>query len=655
MDSWLVAAAATAGCFAEYWRNHHIDRTSYPELRTRKAETESSPFCGLAPRSKRRGDVYSNGREISAVEVDSASGFDSDMVGSPGHCIDCNLTSPSSLASGFSNDPNLREDQCTKGPRMDNFSDPPRKSSLLETRYSYGHLLKPLSSLDSSIMAELYMQHVEMEEYVSTSLPSPPTAISRPLIVNQIVNRASDGFPSGTNGTMDSKLHNQTTSEKSGYVYGIPPLPKIKSLDIAKKMKFKKGNWCTGEQSLPCKMDNEKQFDSQHGPDDGAILLCLGISIGIMSSYIENQREVSKLTGLLKHTENVVQDLRDELEMNDSLTVNEIANEKNESQETYDNSIHDRERSSSSIEQKLDHLKRCYGRESYYDKVEESLESMSRIEAELEAELERMGINMNVSNLERRLSDLVELDLDFEADFAAGELRSDTVNVQALVESVSSEDSSGDPTTHSGNYAVSPRELSLRLHEVIQSRLEERVEELETALQNSQRKVKLMESEQKNSWKVSNSEWKYNEEFNCPSDPLVMKLSGEALDAYNEACKELSKTDESEEDDDAEPHIHQSNHQDELPQYDRKSADGSSLHQCPKNTTEESVHRRGRTSEDQTSRVHELLNVDFNEDECSDCDDEMEKQLIEKIVEKSKKGSYAVLNAQRIWFSSDEN
>ncbi|GMJ05807.1 hypothetical protein like AT5G61040 [Hibiscus trionum] len=621
MDSWLVAAAATAGCFAEYWRNHRMDRTSYPELRTRKAETGCGPFCGSAPGSKLRGDVYSKGRDVTAAAVDSASGFDSDMVGSLGHCIDSDLISQSSLASGFSDDPNLRKDQCSKGPRIYIFSDPHRKCSLLETRYSYGHLLKPLSSLDGSIMAELYMKHVEMEEYVCTSLPSPPTAISRPLIVTdgtQIISRANDGLPSGPSGTMDSNLHNQATSEKNGHVYGIPPLRKIKSLD------------------------NEKQFDSQHGPDEGAVLLRLGISIGIMSSYIGNQREVSKLRGLLNHTENVVQDLRDELEMKDSLTVNEIANEKNESQETYDNLIHDRGWSSSSIEQHLDSLKLCYGRESYNDKVEESSESMSRIEAELEAELERMGLNMNVSNLERRLSDLVELDPDFVADFADGELRSDMVNVQALVESVSDEDRGGNSTTHSGNYAVSPRELRLRLHEVIQSRLEERVEELETALRNSQRKLKLMESEENNSWNVSNNEWKYNEEFDFPSNPLVMKLTGEALDAYNEACKELLKTDESEEDDDAGSDIYHS-HQDELPKYDRKSF------------TEEAVYGRGKTSEDQTSRVRESLDVGVDEDECSDCDDEMEKQLIEKIVEKSKKGSHALLNAQRIWFSPDQS
>ncbi|XVF11792.1 hypothetical protein REPUB_Repub08aG0058400 [Reevesia pubescens] len=558
---------------------------------------------------------------------------------------------------------------------MDSFNEPMRKRSSLKTKYSYGHLLKPLSSLDSCLMAQLYMQHVKMEEYILSSLPSPPTPILRPLLItdgSRIISRASGDFSNGSNGTGDGKLHDKATFENSGYAFGIPPLPKIKSLDLPKKLKFKRGNGCIGRLSIPCKMDTEKQFHSQLGPRVGAVLFCLGISIGIISSYIGNRKEVEKLRGLLKQTENLVQDLQEELEMKDSLTVKELANENYESRETYDNSFHDRATNSSSLEQNLDNSTRYGGKESYYEKVEESSESMSKIEAELEAELERLALNMNVFYPERRLSDLVELDPDFVADFAEGELRSDIVNGQALVKSVSNEDRSGTSTTHSGNYAVSPRELSLRLHEVIQSRLEERVQELETALQNSQRKVKLMESEHENSWKISNSEWKYSSnlksplvnEFDSMSEPLVMKLSGEALDAYNEAFEELLKVDESEEED-APSDIYQNNHQEELHKFDGNISWGGqdddvngsllhSTHYANNNISEEPVCGQRKILEEQPSRVQELLGAGVNENECSDCDDEMEKQLIQQIVEKTKKGSPLLLNAQRIFFSMDE-
>ncbi|KAB2053506.1 hypothetical protein ES319_A12G192500v1 [Gossypium barbadense] len=655
MDSWLVATAA--GYFAEYWQNLLSDRTRFPELRTQEAETGNGPLSSTKGLQQ---DISSDGREfstrkvsdsyrhyvVSAAKVDSDSGFDSEMVGSSGHHMDHNLVSQS------------REDQCRKGPRSDTM----RKRSTLETRYSYGHLLKPFSSLDSCIMAHLYMEHVNMEEYILTFPPSSPTAISRPLIVtdgSQIISRASGSFPNGSNRTVESTLHNLATFERSGNVFGIPPLPKVKSSDLRKKLKFKRGNRYSGRQSVPCKMDTANRFHSQQGPDDGAFLFSLGIFIGIVSSCIRNRREVLKLRGLLKHTENVVQDLHDELEMKDPVTVKEIANEKYESGETYDDSFHDR--ASSSVEQNFNNSKRCDGGESYYDKVGESSESMSQIEAELEAELERLGLNMNVSNLERRLSDLDELD----PDFAEGELRSDMINAQALAESVSNKDSRDTSTTHSGNYAVSPRELSMRLHEVIQSKLKERIEELEMALRNSQKKVKLMEWQYKISRKISNSKLKYssnpesplaNEEIDCQSGPLVMQLSGEALDAYIEAREELLKTDESEEeddDDDGLPDIYRNKHQGELHKYDRiqNMSWGGQDGMYPKNTLEEAVYGGGRTLEDQHLRVHELVGV--REDECSDGDDEMEKQLIEKIVEKSRKGSDALVNAERILFSMD--
>lgn len=45
------------------------------------------------------------------------------------------------------------------------------------------------------------------------------------------------------------------------------------------------------------------------------------------------------------------------------------------------------------------------------------------------------------------------------------------------------------------NYAVSPRALTIRLHEVMESRLEARIRELETALQNSQNQLQFLETE----------------------------------------------------------------------------------------------------------------------------------------------------------------
>lgn len=87
----------------------------------------------------------------------------------------------------------------------------------------------------------------------------------------------------------------------------------------------------------------------------------------------------------------------------------------------------------------------------------------------------------------------LQLDPDFVADFAQGELQTDVIAGKDFVHSELNEDDSD--TVVPVNYAVSPHELTLRLHEVIQSRLEGCVQELEIALENSQRKLRLMESE----------------------------------------------------------------------------------------------------------------------------------------------------------------
>jgi len=51
------------------------------------------------------------------------------------------------------------------------------------------------------------------------------------------------------------------------------------------------------------------------------------VSIGILSSSLLNKKEFDTLKGTLKQMENLVQDLQDELEMKEGLTVKELPNE----------------------------------------------------------------------------------------------------------------------------------------------------------------------------------------------------------------------------------------------------------------------------------------------------------------------------------------
>ncbi|KAJ6970249.1 hypothetical protein NC653_034743 [Populus alba x Populus x berolinensis] len=692
MDLWVVGAAAAAGYIAKYWQNLSKHRASSLELSSgtstcEKPETSSSPFHKLI-RRKQAEDTLTNGRHFSdggfsdMYHLDGASDTEAPSTSSFGERIvrlrtydDCNVLSMSSLPPGFSVNENLKENEDGNGlnDNMDDNSGNPYTGELdsfhcsgknsLRTKHSGSHVVKPFSSLDSCLMAQLYKEHARMEEYVLSALRSPST-IMKPLLITdgtQIISRADRDSLSAQIASDNNRWH------KEEVVCGVPPLPKIGFSDHLKKIKSKSGKGQNERSS-----SSQKHLQSPNGSHDGTVLFCLGVSIGIISSLMANGREVNQLKEDLEHTQNLVQDLQEELEMKDSLTVKQLANENNESQDTCDNSFHYRASNPHLLIQNVNDSMNNIGAVSYNENTEQSPESMSKIEAELEAELERLGLNMNPSGPPRRLSELVELDPDSTADFARGELRLDVVNGQAAAQSESNRDARGTSPTCSANYAVSPRELSLHLHEVIQSRLQERVKELETALQNSQRKVQLLESEHKNVQRLfSTTELRYSSgevspvvegDFSCINQPLVMNLSREALDAYNEAYEELNKMNESEEEDslsgdfeDNQAGLHLFDQRVSWDQNGR--ANGSfSLSSHNQERTPNDLHTGPlKSSAEYGAGIEELLYDRISEDENSDCDDEMEKQLIKQIVEKTKKGSPVVLNAQRLLFSVDDN
>ncbi|KAF4385033.1 uncharacterized protein LOC115710274 isoform X1 [Cannabis sativa] len=702
MDFWLVAAAAGAGYLAKYWQNIPKDRDKLLQLSNgdsdyKKTESSGGPFRILKHRSKLPGNAAKDKTfeieniltdispldDASGTEVASTSGS-SEKLGSLTSYQDLDVLSVLNLQAVNFGDENLKQHE-EGGNRLlggydvsDNCYDvslSPKHSaeemdsimkniSSIRTKRYRGHLVKPMNSLESCLMAQLYNEHAQMKEYVLNSVPSPSTPARRTLFVtdgSRVMGSAYNMPQTGTKACL----------EKNEKVFGVPPLPKVGSMSHSKKTKSKTGKGQNRKLCSSSKFSNGKGFHSQGGSLDGTVLFCLGISIGIISSFITNKSEVDKLKELLNQTENLVQDLHDELEMKDSLTVKELANENYESQDTYEYSISERAQNTLFSEQNIDGPIEDDARDSYLQKAEESSESMSKIEAELEAELERLGLNINASTQQRRLSDVVELEPDFVADFAQGELRVDMLGGKAIAKTKSSEDGPSTHTTHhSANYAVSPRQLSLRLHEVIQSRLEERVNELETALQNSQRKIQMIELERRNWGELSISPLKYpsmqespaaREECENMSQPFVMALSGEALDAYNEAREELMKMSDSDEEDS--PCRFYENPQgsccsnDIISESQNGKTNGSVQHSptAEEKPVGEFSWSNLRIQEERISLVLGSNETSDSQDEISDADDEIEKQLIKQIVERTKKGSPVVLNAQRLLFSLDEN
>lgn len=110
---------------------------------------------------------------------------------------------------------------------------------------------------------------------------------------------------------------------------------------------------------------------------------------------------------ILKQKDNLVQDLQDELEMKDSLTVRELATEDYESEYTRIDASINEALYSLAPQQNLNDSSEYCGEEYHSPHTEE--ESRSKIEAELEAELERLELSMTSTKLAGKLTELVEV------------------------------------------------------------------------------------------------------------------------------------------------------------------------------------------------------------------------------------------------------
>ena len=161
------------------------------------------------------------------------------------------------------------------------------------------------------------------------------------------------------------------------------------------------------EAIFPC--SNIVKVSLGAGSPHGAILFCFGLSIGIISSLMSYRQEVDKLSALLKQTEDLVQDLQEELDMKDSLTVKEIVVKGHELQETHEDTIDkDEEVVAFSSEQKFGQL--TEGQDEDCDERAQE-DSMRKIEAELEAELATLELNMTSLTLDSQFSDLLEVSI----------------------------------------------------------------------------------------------------------------------------------------------------------------------------------------------------------------------------------------------------
>lgn len=674
MDLWVVAAATGAGYIAKYWQNLSTKEKeespeSYPIYANRgqsesynslqHIQDQNRPLRRLErnPLDKdvsldKEDDSEERFLDISRLGCDltpgvaSTSGSYGEVLPNLGKSEDYNVLSLASVPLGLygdgkrefydkSNDllPDFTTGETSSFRRNNN------RSRLLRTK-PYSYSVKPLNSLESCLTAQLYKEHVKMEEYVLSSLPSPSMPTVRPLLVtdgSRIISRASTDF----------KAEMRFDSKENRSMYGASSIPK-RSMELHRRSRQSFGMVHSRRMSSSVARLSAGPFNAKGSPN-GMLLFFLGITIGIISTVVAYKKEVDKLNEQLKKSENLVQDLHEELEMKDLVTVKELPGERCNSPEIAQHSFFDGDPTTTFTEQ--GGSRKCDGYDPDHQKAEYS-ESMSKIEAELEAELERLELTMKTSSSEK-MSDFVEFDPDCIANVVQGELRLDKVKRQPSGSSDLDRDASGTSTNHidDGNYAVSPRELSLRLHEVIQSSLEARIMELETALQDSQKRVRSMEFEYNSQRDLFTEVEETSSTQESPTfvdessdidQPMVVNLSGEALDAYNEAYDEIFRMAKP----DAESPPDAMYHDD----MDQNSQDnGFDLH-C--NTTEERwsgslIRDKIKTWEEKTLRSQES-------NESEEEDDEMGMLLIKQIVEKARQGSPVVLNVQRALYSIDD-
>ncbi|CAA7399368.1 unnamed protein product [Spirodela intermedia] len=439
-----------------------------------------------------------------------------------------------------------------------------RSKNSLRSRRARRFSVKPLTCIDNSLIPQIYNSNFDFEEFLATPIPSPASPPVRPFVVTdgrRIISKSS----SEQVNLQTPSLHHlcgEADNRERELLFGdqglqpCRPKRKCEEADLG-RLGSSDSQPCPGVSHLP-------------EPVGHALFFCLGVSVGVMSSFLSSSREVDKLNDLLKQRENLVQDLQEELVMKDSLSVSEIADETHKGQEHTNHSP--------DVEEKIYSSPKCGSTSSSPEPQQDNLgspalsrggeseESLSKIEAELEAELEKLELNINATIVIK--CEIFQVEPDFVGDIVHGELRVNVVNGGSEGNQPAADSRPAEPPA---NYAVSPRQLSLRLHELIQSQLEDRIKELEEALSHSQRRggrrppppppppPHLTGAAGADSLgDFSSSDLGSLSDPGSPtmaidqlppemSHPLCLNLSGDALDAYHEAYEEFQRSSEADE------------------------------------------------------------------------------------------------------------
>ena len=302
MDLWVVAAAAGARYLAKYFHrvSNSSDRSphlSSEDSNLENVESPSSPFRRQARRDGMGKDVSLDRRAsdvnlldgLLTVDLASNRGLDTEKVR---HLRNYNerdvlsgSNSPGTLAANDNyNDIEDGNEQSSSiggncafllpnssAGEVCSIRNPSGNKTSLRTKHMYGHISRPLNSLESCLVAQLYKEHAEIEEHVFSSLSSPYRSARSFLVCDgsRIISRANDDDSScaliGTRSD-DYKLHREESQVKDENVlFGVPSLRKIGSSNDVKKMRFNADNERSGRLSSSNVVLSGKHIYTQHG------------------------------------------------------------------------------------------------------------------------------------------------------------------------------------------------------------------------------------------------------------------------------------------------------------------------------------------------------------------------------------------------------
>eukprot|EP00250_Pteridium_aquilinum_P017249 c23529_g1_i1 orf=398-3490(-) len=305
--------------------------------------------------------------------------------------------------------------------------------------------------------------------------------------------------------------------------------------------------------------EGSKYKKGRAGSSIQGLLFNFGVGVGMMFTLMSNMREVRRLTLLLKEAELLIKDLEDELERKDEMGSDSDAFKNkgvgvDAASEQRQSFVTNTLRKVRSATESLCSMRMILTNESVSRSTIQHGHSkdMSKLEAELEAELERMELSLGEGDvLKFRSKSTGSSEHDGEVgDLVRGELTILGLPHEVEVDSEDEDSSSSShEDLHARNYAVSPRALAKRLHEVLEAQQEERISELEAELKLLNSKLQAREEEVKwmkdNSRGLSGDAESISEVDKKPQQSLQNRLSQkysfipEGLSNTGEQCRKL--------------------------------------------------------------------------------------------------------------------